>query len=85
MPTDNDVVRARLRTVGVQEHRFVFEQGMSLLFFPFSLTHYQIRGLTGITTRFDPGRASGTEWILYDVGGHRSSVSFLGVFSRGRL
>ncbi|EIN05274.1 G-alpha-domain-containing protein [Punctularia strigosozonata HHB-11173 SS5] len=44
-PTDSDVVRARLRTVGVQEHRFVFEQG----------------------------RASGTEWILYDVGGHRSS------------
>jgi guanine nucleotide-binding protein alpha-1 subunit len=26
-PTDSDVVRARLRTIGVQEHRFVFEGG----------------------------------------------------------
>jgi hypothetical protein len=26
-PTDDDVVRARLRTMGVQEYRFVFETG----------------------------------------------------------
>ena len=26
-PSDDDVVRARLRTLGVQEHRFVFEEG----------------------------------------------------------
>ncbi|KAH9067983.1 G-alpha-domain-containing protein [Lactarius deliciosus] len=26
-PTDNDVVRARLRTMGVQEYRFLFESG----------------------------------------------------------
>ncbi|KAH7882786.1 guanine nucleotide binding protein, alpha subunit [Phlebopus sp. FC_14] len=26
-PSDNDIVRARLRTVGVQEHRFVMEEG----------------------------------------------------------
>ncbi len=26
-PTDDDVVRARLRTLGVQEHRILFEQG----------------------------------------------------------
>lgn len=39
------MIRARLRTVGVQEHRFVF----------------------------DAGRAAGTEWLLYDVGGHRSA------------
>jgi len=44
-PTDNDVVRARLRTLGVQEHRFVFEQG----------------------------RTAGREWLMYDVGGTRSS------------
>jgi guanine nucleotide-binding protein alpha-1 subunit len=43
--SDDDVIRARLRTVGVQEHRFVF----------------------------DDGRAAGTEWLLYDVGGHRSA------------
>ncbi|KZP33255.1 G-alpha-domain-containing protein [Athelia psychrophila] len=44
-PTDNDVVRARLRTLGVQEHKFVFEQG----------------------------RTAGREWLMYDVGGTRSS------------
>ena len=27
-PTDDDVVRARLRTMGVQEYRFVFETGI---------------------------------------------------------
>jgi hypothetical protein len=43
-PTDDDVLRARLRTLGVQEHRFMF----------------------------DTGKAAGTEWLLYDVGGHRS-------------
>ncbi|KIJ60895.1 hypothetical protein HYDPIDRAFT_97696 [Hydnomerulius pinastri MD-312] len=42
-PKDEDIVRARLRTVGVQEHRFVMEEGI------------------------------GKEWILYDVGGTRSS------------
>lgn len=45
-PTDNDVVRARLRTLGVQEHSFVFEQG----------------------------RTAGRQWLMYDVGGTRSSV-----------
>ncbi|KAH0834093.1 guanine nucleotide binding protein, alpha subunit [Lanmaoa asiatica] len=41
-PSDDDIVRARLRTVGVQEHKFIME---------------------------DQGR----EWIMYDVGGTRSS------------
>jgi guanine nucleotide-binding protein subunit alpha len=44
-PGDDDVVRARLRTLGVQEHKFVFEQG----------------------------RTAGREWVMYDVGGTRSS------------
>lgn len=48
-PDDNDVVRARLRTLGVQEHKFVFEQG----------------------------RTAGREWVMYDVGGTRSSVSIM--------
>ena len=26
-PSDDDIVRARLRTMGVQEHRFLFERG----------------------------------------------------------
>ena len=29
-PTDDDVVRARLRTMGVQEYRFLFETGVYL-------------------------------------------------------
>jgi hypothetical protein len=36
-PTDDDVVRARLRTMGVQEHRFLFETGEHTLPpYPFS-------------------------------------------------
>jgi len=42
-PSDDDIIRARLRTVGVQEHKFVMEEGQ------------------------------GREWIMYDVGGTRSS------------
>ncbi|KZT04650.1 G-alpha-domain-containing protein [Laetiporus sulphureus 93-53] len=45
-PSDEDVVRARLRTMGVQEYRFKFDKG---------------------------GVDAGREWILYDVGGARSS------------
>ncbi|KAH7928044.1 G-alpha-domain-containing protein [Leucogyrophana mollusca] len=44
-PTDHDIVRARLRTVGVQEHRFIINEGVS----------------------------AGREWLMYDVGGTRSS------------
>jgi len=47
LPTDDDVICARLRTLGVQEHKFVFDQG----------------------------RMIGQEWLMYDVGGTRSSVS----------
>ncbi|KAJ3476224.1 hypothetical protein NLI96_g11307 [Meripilus lineatus] len=46
-PSDSDVLRARLRTLGVQEHRITFENSM------------------------DYGR----EWIIYDVGGSRTSRS----------
>ena len=51
-PTDEDIVRARLRTVGVQEHRFVIDESPS----------------------FAPLSDHGKEWIMYDVGGTRSSV-----------
>jgi len=51
-PTDGDIVRARLRTVGVQEHRFVISESPS----------------------FAPLSDHGKEWIMYDVGGTRSSV-----------
>ncbi|SJL11028.1 uncharacterized protein ARMOST_14429 [Armillaria ostoyae] len=31
-PTDDDIIRARLRTLGVQEYRFIFDHGKSLRF-----------------------------------------------------
>lgn len=30
-PSDDDIVRARLRTVGVQEHKFVIEEGWLIM------------------------------------------------------
>lgn len=36
-PSDDDVIRARLRTVGVQEHNFIMEEG-ALMFLIASLT-----------------------------------------------
>ncbi|PCH44626.1 G-alpha-domain-containing protein [Wolfiporia cocos MD-104 SS10] len=47
-PSDEDVVRTRLRTVGVQEYRLKFETG-------------------------NMDRAIAKEWIMYDVGGSRTS------------
>ncbi|KZT64352.1 G-alpha-domain-containing protein [Daedalea quercina L-15889] len=48
-PSDEDVVRARLRTMGVQEYRFRFDKVSPI------------------------GLEADREWILYDVGGARSS------------
>ncbi|PIL26881.1 hypothetical protein GSI_11061 [Ganoderma sinense ZZ0214-1] len=51
-PSDQDVVRARLRTIGVQEYKLVMEN-------------------------YDPPPAAtevSREWMIYDVGGSRTSV-----------
>jgi G-protein alpha subunit len=58
-PSDNDVIRARLRTLGVQEYSFWVEQGMEAL-----LRRVQIKLCS----------VGGHEWLMYDVGGTRSSV-----------
>jgi len=29
LPSDDDVIRARLRTLGVQEYRFIFDHGLT--------------------------------------------------------
>lgn len=65
MPTDDDIVRARLRTMGVQEYRFR----------PDNHTKNRSGGPTVIRQLKDS--YLGREWILYDVGGCRSSVSFV--------
>ena len=49
VPSEEDVVRARLRTMGVQEHRFIFEKGMYPLLplhLFYSLTVYRCRNRT---------------------------------------
>ncbi|PPQ94855.1 hypothetical protein CVT25_007227 [Psilocybe cyanescens] len=54
-PSDDDVVRARLRTLGVQEYKIRLDDGPSSVF------------AGGI------GGDAGKEWLLYDVGGSRTS------------
>ncbi|KAF8644193.1 hypothetical protein AX16_008633 [Volvariella volvacea WC 439] len=55
-PTDDDIVRARLRTLAVQEYRIQFEQNTST----------QLLSAVGL------GGTQGGEWIIYDVGGSRT-------------
>lgn len=46
MPTDDDVIRARLRTLGVQEYRFIFDHGvLPSLFLPEAHLTVQKAGL----------------------------------------
>ncbi|KAG6377714.1 guanine nucleotide binding protein, alpha subunit [Boletus reticuloceps] len=61
-PCDNDIIRARLRTVGVQEHKFVMEEG-GLMILTTSLAKMLNHVILG----------QGKEWVMYDVGGTRSS------------
>ncbi|KAH9848956.1 G-alpha-domain-containing protein [Lenzites betulinus] len=51
-PSDADVVRSRLRTLGVQEHRLVMERG----------------GISSLASN-----EISREWMIYDVGGSRTS------------
>lgn len=67
-PTDEDVVRARLRTVGVQEYRFLLETGAY-----FYLDTFEGHGC--VIDCYTKGGEAGREWIFYDVGGSRSHVS----------
>ncbi|KAK7685365.1 hypothetical protein QCA50_011730 [Cerrena zonata] len=60
-PTDDDIVRARLRTMGVQEYHFR----------PDNSSNVKNNGPTIIRQRKDS--YLGREWILYDVGGCRAS------------
>ncbi|KAI0044471.1 guanine nucleotide binding protein, alpha subunit [Auriscalpium vulgare] len=83
VPSDADVVRARLRTIGVSENHLVFEADAA------STTHATVAGAlssassTTLTAADDhlPRRSRDTaagslwarrEWIIYDVGGSRT-------------
>lgn len=71
-PSDSDIVRARLRTIGVQEYRFVFEKG-EILTLSSSLDFIQMLSLEFLPL----GLEAGQEWLMYDVGGARSLVRHL--------
>ncbi|KAG6835896.1 hypothetical protein H0H93_013570 [Arthromyces matolae] len=74
-PADDDIVRARLRTLAIQEYKIEFEQSHSLigskLFFasmtPFKDAHPTLLKGVGIQNTF------GREWKIYDVGGARTA------------
>lgn len=82
-PSDDDIVRARLRTMGVQEHRFLFERGTSSPLSsapspsatpapaPASSPAHPKPTLTSAALSL-LGAESGHEWLMYDVGGTRS-------------
>ncbi|OBZ67096.1 Guanine nucleotide-binding protein alpha-4 subunit [Grifola frondosa] len=59
MPTPEDILRARIRTIGVEEHRLVMETGQLLL--------HRDDSRSDIV----PAAEKGAEWVFYDVGGHR--------------
>ena len=66
-PTDDDILHARLRTVGVQEYRLPFDKNSTRL-----LPSDSCSVLTDCTTLAEP---QGKEWRIYDVGGSRTMVS----------
>lgn len=61
-PSDQDVIKARLRTVGVQEHNLSIPGGKPSTFLCCGTLVDCLAG-TGYN-----------DWILYDVGGSRASV-----------
>ena len=74
--TNDDIVRARLRTVGIQEYRLVFKNGpwdnpnlKGIPLLSYSIDIY-LR-LTLIVADNQPG----WEWRIFDVGGCRTLVS----------
>ena len=58
IPTPDDILRVRVQTIGVEEHRLVLETGMLIFAIHSSILSCRAE---------DPGR----EWIFYDVEGRR--------------
>lgn len=63
-PTDDDIVRARLRTLDIQEYELNLAGGT----WRFSLPHINVTGF------FLDGESQ--MWKIYDVGGSRTQVLF---------
>ncbi|TCD62474.1 hypothetical protein EIP91_006822 [Steccherinum ochraceum] len=77
-PTSDDVVKARLRTMGVQEYKFIAEKvekenlAAGLLNYG-SSGHRKSTQQDNIKRSGPFGLEPGREWIIYDVGGARSN------------
>jgi guanine nucleotide-binding protein alpha-1 subunit len=69
--TDDDIVRARLRTVGIQEYRLVFKNGPRDNPKGISLLSYSNDIYLTVIVADQPG----WEWRIFDVGGCRTLVS----------
>lgn len=61
-PTDDDIVRARLRTLDIQEYEMNVAEGMSMCSSP----------RIHVTDMFPDGESQ--TWKIYDVGGSRTQV-----------
>lgn len=67
-PSLDDILRARLKTLGVTEYRFTPETSE---FLNVCLCHAAHKSAGGFLA------APSTEWWIYDVGGQRSLVSIV--------
>lgn len=78
-PSDDDVVRARLRTLGVQEYKIEFPPDANQNIFSGSSSSFCLSALSDEALSIVPigGIEFGREWRIYDVGGSRSMVIFL--------
>jgi len=61
----DDIIKARIRTLGVEEHQFVVEKGPPPLYL-----------LNGSHIDFFPGKDANVEYYITDVGGARHQVSW---------
>lgn len=64
-PSDEDVVRARLRTTGVQEYHFTLDRGGTI---PSLYRKSEPRNTASI------GPSDTLEWLMYDVAGELWSL-----------
>lgn len=79
-PTDDDIMRARLRTLGIQEYKIQFEPASSSFLGSECSSVLLNVPLTAITSYYvDVGIGAdyAHEWLLYDVGVSRTTVRFL--------
>jgi len=77
-PSDDDIVRARLRTLGIQEYKIQFEQNSTSFLGSAPLLLFVFLWCIDDVAVVDVGLGGdfGQEWLIYDVGGSRTAVCF---------